>query len=115
MILLSFIINLLITALVVFLCAKYLKGISVNGYKSACIVALVLAVLNALATWLMTLIGLPRWGSGLIAFAINMCINAGIIMLANKMLDNFSVKGFKWALILALICALVSSLIGGVI
>ncbi|MBQ8100092.1 MAG: phage holin family protein [Paludibacteraceae bacterium] len=115
MVILGFIINLLITALVVFLCAKYLKGISVNGYKSACIVALVLAVLNALASWLLGLLGMPSWGSGLIAFAVNMCINAGLIMLADKMLDGFKVDGFKWALVLALICALVSALVGGVI
>ncbi|MBR1809929.1 MAG: phage holin family protein [Paludibacteraceae bacterium] len=112
---LGFIINLLITALVVFLCAKFLKGISVKGYWSACIVALVLAVLNALASWLLGLLGLPAWGSGLIAFCINMCINAGLIMLADKLLSGFKVDGFKWALCLALICALVSAVLGGVI
>ena len=112
---LGFIINLLITALVVFLCAKFLKGISVKGYWSACIVALVLAVLNALASWLLGLLGLSAWGSGLIAFAVNMCVNAGSIVLADKLLKDFKVDGFKWALCLAVICALVSSILGGVI
>ena len=112
---LGFIVNLLITALVVFLCAKLMKGISVKSYWSACIVALVLAVLNALASWLLGLLGLPAWGSGLIAFAITLCINAGLIMLADKMLSGFKVDGFKWALLLALICALVSAVLGGVI
>ncbi len=111
----GFIINLLITALVVFLCAKFLKGISVKSYWSACIVALVLAILNALAAWLLGMLGLPAWGSGLIAFAINLCINAGLIMLADKMLGGFKVDGFKWALVLALVCALVSAVLGGVI
>ena len=111
----GFIINLLITALVVFLCAKFLKGISVKSYWSACIVALVLAILNALAAWRVGFLGLPAWGSGLIAFAINLCINAGLIMLADKMLGGFKVDGFKWALVLALVCALVSAVLGGVI
>lgn len=92
-----------------------MSGISVNGYGQACLVALVLAVLNALASWLLGMLGIPSWGSGLIAFAINMCINAGLIMLADKMLAGFKVDGFKWAICLAVICALVSSVLGGVI
>lgn len=115
MLLFGFIINLLVTALVVFLCAKFMSGISVKSYGSACGVALVLAILNAITGWLLGLLGLPVWGCGLIAFAISMCINAGLIMLADNMLDSFKVKNFKWALALAVVCALVSSVIGGVI
>ncbi len=109
---LGFIINLLITALVVFLCAKYLPGISVKSYGWAIVVALVLALLNALVSWLLPLEG---FGGGIVAFAIGLLLDACLIWLADKFLDSFSVDGYKWCLILAAILALVSSVLGGVI
>jgi len=114
MILLGFVINLLITALVIFLAAKWMKGVQVNGYGSAICVGLMLALLNFCASWLFELIGLPRMSTGLITFVVNMCINAGLILLADKFMDSFKVDGFKNAFILALILAFTSAFIGGV-
>lgn len=110
----SIIINVLITALVVFVCAKIMKGVQVKGYWSACIVAIVLACLNALASWLLARLSLDKIFTGAIGFAINLCLNAAIIYIASGMLDSFQVKNYKWALGLALVCAFTSSLFGGI-
>lgn len=113
----SFIVNLLITALVVFVCAKLMKGISVDGFSSACLVSLALAGLDYLVNWLFGQFGISfssAWTSHLIVSVINLCINTGLIMIVSNWLDSFKVKNFVWALVLALVCAVVSSVIGGV-
>ena len=104
----GFIVNLLITALVVFLCAKYLPGISVKSYGWAIGVALVIAVLNALVS----LLPIPGFGGGLVAFIVGLLIDAFVIWLADKLLDSFKVDGYKWCVILAAIMALVSAVLG---
>ncbi len=104
----GFIVNLLITALVVFLCAKYLPGISVKSYGWAIVVALVIAVLNALVS----LLPIPGFGGGLVAFIVGLLIDAFVIWLADKLLDSFKVDGYKWCVILAAIMALVSAVLG---
>lgn len=106
----GFIVNMLITALVVFLCAKFFSGISVKSYGWACVVAIVLAVLNALVS----LIPIPGFGGGVVAFVVGLLVDACVIWLADKLLDSFYVDGYKWCLVLAAVLSLVSALIGGI-
>ncbi|MGV0997570.1 phage holin family protein [Empedobacter falsenii] len=55
----GFIINLLVSALVVFGLANILPGVSVKGYGSAIIVALVIGLLNAIVKPVLNFISLP--------------------------------------------------------
>ncbi|MBR3566544.1 MAG: phage holin family protein [Paludibacteraceae bacterium] len=109
-----FIINLLITALVVFLCAKFMSGVTVKSFGWAIVVALVLACLNALVAWLFSGL-LEGVGGGVLGFVVGLLIDTGLIMLADKLMDNFKVDGFKSAIIMAAISMLVSSVLGGVL
>lgn len=57
-----FILNLLATALVIFLCAKFMPGVTVKNFWWAIVVALVIAGLNVLVGFLMSFINLgDQW------------------------------------------------------
>ena len=55
----SFIINLLVSALVVFGLANILPGVSIKGYVSAILVALVIGLLNAVVRPILSFISIP--------------------------------------------------------
>ena len=112
---LTLLINLLITALVVFLCAKFMPGVTVKSFGWAFVVAIVLAVLNVLVTWLMTKLGLGPVGEGAIGFLIGLTLDTCLILLADKLMGSFSVQNWKWALAVAAVSMFVSAVLGGVL
>lgn len=105
----SIIANLLITGLAVYITAKLLPGIEVNGYWSAIVVAAVVGLLNAVIKPLMLVLTLPVTvvTLGLFIFVID----AIIIMLAGKLLNGFHVNGFWWAMLFSIIVSCVTQLI----
>lgn len=109
------ILNLLITALVVFLCAKFMPGVTVKNFWWAIVVAIVLALLNVCVSWLMSLLSISSIGEGIIGFVVGLLIDTGLLILADKLLDNFSIQNWKWAMAVAAVSMLVSSIIGGVL
>lgn len=107
----SFIINLLISALAVYLTAWLLPGISVKSFWSAIGVAFVIALLNVLVKPLLTLLTIPVTVITLGLFLL--VIDAIIVLLAGKLLDGFRVDGFWWALLFSIIVSAVTSLLYG--
>jgi putative membrane protein len=110
----SFIINLLVSALVVFGLANILPGVSIKGYGSAIIVAIVIGLLNAVVKPLLNIISLPITvlTLGLFSFVIT----AIIILLASAIMgDSFHVDGFLYALLFGVVLGIVNSLVGGLI
>ena len=110
----SFIINLLVSALVVFGLANILPGVSIKGYGSAIIVALVIGLLNAVVKPVLSFISIPVTilTLGLFSFVIT----AIIILLVSVFLgDSFHVDGFWYALIFGVVLAIVNSIIGGML
>lgn len=108
----SFIINLLISALVVFGLANVLPGVSISGFGSAIIVSLVIGFLNAFIRPFLSLISLPIniLTLGLFSFVIT----AIIILLASAIMGNsFHVDGFWYAMLFGLILGIVNSIVGG--
>ncbi|MGN0187427.1 MAG: phage holin family protein [Paludibacteraceae bacterium] len=105
----SFIINLLISALAVYLTAWLLPGISVKSYWAAIGVAFVIGLLNVLLKPLLTLLTIPVTvvTLGLFLFVID----ALIILLAGKLLDGFQVNGFWWALLFSIIVSVITNLL----
>lgn len=103
------IINLLISALAVYLTAWLLPGVSVKSFWAALGVAVVIAVLNVLVKPLLTVLTIPVTvlTLGLFLFAID----AIIILLAGRLLDGFRVDGFWWALLFSIIVSAVTNLI----
>ncbi|RYG48343.1 MAG: phage holin family protein [Chitinophagaceae bacterium] len=103
----QFIIRLLITGVVAFALSNWLAGVHMDGFSTAVIFALVLAVVNALIKPLLIILTLPITilTLGLFLFVIN----ALIILLIDNMLDGVQVDGFWWALLFSLLLSIIST------
>lgn len=103
------ILKLLLTAIAVVVLAKILPGVAVASYTSAIIVAVVLALLRIFIKPLLVIFTLPLTilTLGLFLFVIN----AIIILLADKLIDGFSVSGFWYALLFSLLLSIFESLL----
>jgi len=107
----SFIINLLISALIVFALANFLPGVSISGYGSAIILAIVIGLLNAFVKPFLSIISLPVTilTLGLFSFVIT----AVIILIASAIMgDSFHVDGFWYAMLFGVILGIVNSVLG---
>jgi len=103
----NFLIKLLISALAVIVSAYFLKGVSVDDYWTAIVVAAVLAFLNAVVKPLMIILTIPITVLTLGIFLI--VINGLMILFADYIVDGFEVDGFFWALMFSLILTIVNS------
>ncbi len=102
------IIRLLITTILVLIIANYMDGVMVAGIKSSIIVAIVLALLNALVKPILIFFTFPITIFTLGLFLL--AINAIIIMLCDKLVDGFNVDGFWTALIFSIILSISQSI-----
>lgn len=103
-----FIIKLLLTAVAVLLTSYVLPGVNTEGgFGTAILVAGLLAILNVTLKPLIILFTIPItfMTLGLFLFVIN----ALIILLADSIIDGFSVDGFWWALLFSLILSFFGS------
>ena len=100
-------INLLISALAVFISAYILPGVHVNSFFTAVVVAVVLGIVNVFIKPIFIILTLPItiFSLGLFYFVIN----ALMILLVARIVPGFQVDGFWWALIFALVLSLVGS------
>lgn len=109
-----FIIKVFFTACAVMLAAYLLEPhIIVDNFWTGVVVALVLAVLNAIVRPILLFISIPATilTLGLFIFVIN----AVIILLADKLIDDFITENFWWALLFSIIVSFVSSILNGFI
>ncbi|HLW31726.1 MAG TPA: phage holin family protein [Aequorivita sp.] len=103
------IIKLLLTAVAVVVLAKILPGIEVEGYGSAIIVAIVIALLRLFVKPILVLLTLPIT---VITFGLFLLvINAIIILLASYFVSSFQVTSFWWALLFSLLLSLFQSVL----
>jgi putative membrane protein len=105
----NFLIRILITALVAFGLSYLLDGVHIDAFTTALILALVLAVLNALVKPILIILTLPITILTLGLFLL--VINALIIMLGARFVDGFKVDGFWWALLFSILLSVVSSIL----
>lgn len=105
----KFILQILLTALAVVLLAKFLPGVDVDGYVTAIIVAVVLAILNLIVKPILVLLTLPVTVITLGLFLL--VINAVIILLADAFISGFGVDGFWVALLFSLLLSLLQAIL----
>jgi putative membrane protein len=103
----NLIIRLLLNALAVFILAYLLSGVTVDGYTGAIIVAVVLSLLNLLVKPFFVLLTLPVTVLTLGLFLL--VINAAMIMLADKLVDGFTVSGFWTAVLFSVLLSILQS------
>lgn len=99
--------KLILTALAVIVLANLLPGVTVDGYGTALIVAVVIAILNMFVRPLLIFFTLPATivTLGLFLFVIN----AAIILLADNLVSGFAVSGFLVALIFSILLSIFRS------
>ena len=101
--------KILFTALAVVVLATVLPGVSVSGYLSAIIVAVVIALLNMVVKPLLIFFTLP---ATIVTFGLFLfVINAIIILLADKLVDGFAVSGFFAALLFSILLSIFRSVL----
>jgi putative membrane protein len=105
----KFIINLVLNALAIMLAAYLLSGIHVDGFTSALMLALVLAVLNVTLKPVLVILTIPVSVVTLGLFLI--VINAGVILLADYFIPGTNIDGFWWAILFGLIVSIVNSIL----
>lgn len=100
-------IQVLVNAVAVFVCAYILPGVKVDSFTTAIIVAIVLGIANIIVKPLLVVLTLPITILTLGLFLL--VINALIILLVAQIVPGFHVSGFWWALIFSLVLSIVSS------
>lgn len=100
-------IHVLVSGLAVLITAKLLKGVSVDGFGTAAVVAVVLGVVNAVLGPLLIILTLPInvLTLGLFTFVII----AVLVQFVAVIVPGFRVTSFWWALGFAFILAIVNS------
>jgi putative membrane protein len=106
----NYIVRLLVCGLILFLVPNYLKGVQVDGYVTAIIVALVMSILNTFVRPILSLISLPITflTLGLFSLVISVCM----VYLCDYLVDGFSVEGFLPPLILSFILSIANGIVG---
>lgn len=104
----KFLLKILVTSLAVFFTAYLLKGVHLDGYPAALLVALVLGFLNAFLKPVLVILTIPVTVLTMGLFLL--VINALIILLADRILPGFSVDGFWWALLFSIVVSIISGI-----
>lgn len=105
----KFILRLLLSALAVVILSKVLPNVEVDSYMTAIIVAVALSLLNFIVRPILVILTLPVT---IVTFGLFLLvINAAIILLANKIIDGFTVNGFWWALLFSLLLSFLQSIL----
>ena len=109
----DFLIKTLIIAVAVLLASYFLPGVTVDRFRTALVLALVLSFLNFFVKPLLILLTLPITiiTLGLFLFIVN----ALIIELASGLVTGFHVKSLGWALLFSLLLSLFTYLIESII
>ena len=99
--------RIILTAAAVFLLAYLLPGINVSSFGYALLVALVLGLLRAIVKPILVILTLPVTvlTFGLFLVVINACM----VLLADKLLDHFTVSGFWYAILFSVLLSAIQS------
>ena len=103
----NIIINILVSAVAVFITGRILNGVTISGYGTAVAVAVVLGIVNAVLGRILLILTLPLnvLTLGLFTFVII----GGLVMLTAAIVPGFKVASFWWALGFAFVLAIVNS------
>jgi putative membrane protein len=106
----NFIMRIIVTSIVAFGLSYLLSdGVEIDKFTTAIILAVVLALLNAIIKPILIFLTFPIT---LVTFGLFLfVINALIILIADSILKGFEVDGFWWALLFSLLLSIVTSLL----
>lgn len=99
----------LLSAIAVFLAAKLVPGVAVDGFGAALAAAAVLGIVNAVVRPILVLLTLPITIVTLGLFLL--VVNAACVGLAARLLPGFHVDGFGPAVLMVIAVTVVSGLL----
>lgn len=103
----NFLLNILFFSAAVFIVANVMPTIKIKNYWTAVVVAVVYSVINFLVGWLLTILAFPFI---VITFGLfTFVVNAILLWLTDKLIDDFEIEGFMSTLIAALLISLINS------
>jgi len=103
----NFLLNILFFSAAVFIVANIMPTIRIKNYGTAVVVALVYSVISFLVGWLLTMLAFPFI---VITFGLfTFVVNAILLWLTDKFLDDFEIDGFGSTLIVAFLISLINS------
>lgn len=105
----SIIINLIVSAVVILVLAAVLPGVTVTGFGTAVVVAVVLGLVNALLKPILVFLTLPI--NILTLGLFSLVINALLIILVSSVVPGFDVASFWWALVFGILLSIVVSIL----
>jgi uncharacterized membrane protein YvlD (DUF360 family) len=103
---LQLVVSLAVTAAALGVTAAILPGVQITDTGGALLVALVVAVLNAVLPPLLAALRLPFMHA--VGFLLTLVLNAVVLQVADDVLESFTVDSFWWALLAAIVVAAVS-------
>jgi len=106
----SILIALIVSAVVLVIVSKLNLGLAVDGFGSAVIAAIVIAVVGGIVLWLLGVLGLSI-GGGWLGLIVYLIVAAVILLLSDKILPGLSVGGFVGAIVAAVAIGIVTWLI----
>jgi putative membrane protein len=105
----NLLLRILVTAVLVVVISRFLPGVSVDGFVTSLVVAVVLGLLNIFIKPIIVLFTLPVTILTLGLFLL--VINSVIILLCAQIVDGFKVDTFWSALLFSIILSLTQSII----
>lgn len=103
----------LISAFAVWLTSQVMNSVSIKDAKTAILVAVVLAILNAFVKPILEFLSIPITILTLGLFLL--VINAGIIMMCSYMIEAFKVKGFWSAMLFSIVLWLINGALNAIL
>ena len=105
----KFILKLIVSTLAVFFAAYILKGVTLQGFPTAILVALVIGFLNAFLRPILVVLTIPFT---LLTFGLFLLvINAIIILITDYALEGFAVNSFFTAVVFSIIVSVITWLL----
>ncbi len=107
----NILVRLIISTIAVLVTDLLLRGVHAEDFLTGLLVAAVLGLLNTIVRPLLILLTLPITFITLGLFLL--VINAGMVLLADRMIPGFTVDSFWWALGFSLLLSIVQGFLNG--
>lgn len=106
----SLVINILVSALAVFVAAYVLPGVDITSFTAALVVAIVLGIINAFIKPILLVLTLPISILTLGIFSI--ILNGLLILLVSAIVPGFNVDSILWAIAFGFVLGIINSFFG---
>ncbi|NLE01673.1 MAG: phage holin family protein [Fibrobacter sp.] len=104
-----FLFNILSVSVIIFLISRIIPAVHIKNFATAIIISITYSILNLVLSLPFTILSLP-----LIVLTLGLfkfIINAFLLWITDKLIDDFKIDGFGWTLLTAFLISIGSTLI----